>query len=52
MVFKFKNVADKIKFLSPEMRLYGLNFKDMKNIKFEEAQSKKVLVLNMVPWGS
>ena len=33
------------------MRLYGINFKTFKNIRFEEAQSKKVIALNMIPWG-
>lgn len=33
------------------MRLYGLNIGRMSNIKFEDAQSKKVVALSMVPWG-
>lgn len=51
MVFKFKNKQDKTKFLSHEMRLYGLCFANLKNIRFEEAQSKSVVALSMIPWA-
>lgn len=51
MVFKFKNKQDKAKFLSHEMRLYGLCFSNLKNIRFEEAQSKSVVALSMIPWA-
>ena len=40
-----------MKFLSPEMRLFGLKVSDFPNIKFEDAQSKKVIALSMIPWG-
>lgn len=33
------------------MRLFGLNFNDFKNIKFEDAQAKSMLALTMIPWG-
>lgn len=35
LVFKFKNKSDKMKFLTPEMRLYGLCLDKIKNIRFE-----------------
>jgi hypothetical protein len=51
MVFKFRNLDDKLSFLMPEMRLYGINYKNFRNIRFEEAQSKKLVALSMIPWG-
>ena len=34
MVFKFKNVEDKYKFLTTQMRIFGYNIKKYSNIKF------------------
>ena len=33
------------------MRLYGINFKNFRNIRFEETQSKKIIAISMIPWG-
>lgn len=33
------------------MRLYGLCFPKLKNVRFEEAQSKSVVALSMIPWA-
>jgi hypothetical protein len=51
MLFKLKKNEDKKKFLTPEMRLFGLNLNNSYNIRFEEAQSKTVIILSMIPWG-
>lgn len=51
MLFAFKNKSDKLKFLSKEMRLFGLCFGEFKNVRFEEAQSKKMVAISMLPWG-
>lgn len=33
------------------MRLFGLNINKFSNVKFEEAQSKNTIAVNMVHWG-
>ena len=33
------------------MRVFGLNVGNLKNIKFEEAQSKNIVAVKMIRWG-
>jgi hypothetical protein len=33
------------------MRLYGINYNSLRSVRFEEAQSKKIIAINMIPWG-
>ena len=51
MILKMGSLEDKAKVLTPDTRLYGINFKDFKNVKFEEICAKPIVVITELPWG-
>lgn len=51
MLIKFGSRKDKETILTKEARLYGLNYKGFKNIKFEEGFCKSTISLTGFPWG-
>jgi hypothetical protein len=51
MLIKFASQQDKEAVLSQESRLYGLNYKGFRNVKFEEGFCKTTVSLAGIPWG-
>ena len=51
MVLKMSSLEDKSKIVTNWTRLFGLNFKNFKNIKFEEGYCKTTVVVGNIPVG-